>query len=222
MTTRVTYHPEIFDVRNIDQARQIILTGEGSTTDERWVSETPWIADEISNSMTIGPDTILVDYGCGIGRMAKELIQRYGCRVIGVDISDNMRALAVDYVRSNRFLSCSPEMLDALVERGFVADAAISIWVLQHCLKPNEDIDRIHRALRPGAAVFVLNNLYRAVPTREKAWVNDGLDIKAMLGERFATRREGVPPVEKTAKDLVGIIFWASYEKAAQSMMTSG
>jgi SAM-dependent methyltransferase len=210
---RVTYHPEIFDVPNIDHARQIILTGEGSTTDDRWVSETPWVADEISSAMTITPDTMIIDYGCGIGRMAKELIQRYGCRVIGVDISDNMRALAIDYVRSSRFMSCAPEMLDALVERGLVADAAISIWVLQHCLKPAEDIDRIHRALKPGADFFLLNNVYRAVPTREKAWVNDGLDIKAMVGERFAMQREGIPPLEKTPKDLVGIIFWAAYRK---------
>ena len=212
--TRVTYHPGIFDVRNIDQAREIILTGEGSTTGERWVTETPWLADEISNSMAITPDSIIIDYGCGIGRMAKELIDRYGCRVVGVDISDNMRALAIDYVRSNRFMSVAPEMLDALVERGFQADAGISIWVLQHCLKPNEDIDRIQRALKTGADFFLLNNIYRAVPTREKAWVNDGLDIKAMVGKRFALQREGIPPLERTPKDLVNIIFWAAYRKA--------
>jgi SAM-dependent methyltransferase len=213
-TERVTYHPEIFDVRNIDQARQIILTGEGSTTEERWVSETPWLADEISNSMTIGPETLIIDYGCGIGRMSKELIDRYGCRVIGIDISDNMRALAVDYVRSPRFMSCSPPMLDALVERGLVADAAISIWVLQHCLKPEEDIGRIHAALKPGADFFLLNNLYRAVPTREKAWVNDGLDIKQLVGAHFTMQREGIPPLEKTPKDLLNIIFWAAYRKS--------
>jgi SAM-dependent methyltransferase len=212
---RVTYHPEIFDARNIDQARQVILTGEGSTTEERWVAETAWLANEISHSMTIAPDTIIVDYGCGIGRMAKELIERYGCRVVGVDISDNMRALAIDYVRSNRFMSVSPEMLDALVERGFRADAGIAIWVLQHCLKPADDIDRIHRTLKPGADFFLLNNIHRAVPTVEKAWVNDGLDIKAMVGQRFAMRREGIPPIERTPRDLVGIVFWAAYKRAA-------
>jgi SAM-dependent methyltransferase len=214
-TTRVTYNPQIFDVRNIDQARQIILTGEGSTTDERWVSETPWLADEISNSMPITTDSIIIDYGCGIGRMSKELISRYGCRVVGVDISDNMRALAIDYVRSNRFMSVSPEMLDALVERGFQADAGIAIWVLQHCLKPNDDIERIHRTLKSGAEFFLLNNIYRAVPTREKPWVNDGLDIKALVGEHFAIQREGIPPLERTPRDLVDIIFWAAYKKDA-------
>ena len=51
------------------------------------------------------------------------------------------------------------------------------------------------------------------MPTREKAWVNDGLDIKAMVGKGFALQREGIPPLDRTPKDLVGIIFWAAYKK---------
>jgi len=39
----LTYHPELFDARTVEQARKIILTGEGSTTDERWKVETPFI-----------------------------------------------------------------------------------------------------------------------------------------------------------------------------------
>ena len=210
---RLTYNANIFDVRNIEEARQIILTGEGSTTDERWKSETPYLADAIHQALRITPETILIDYGCGIGRMAKELIQRHGCRVIGVDISDNMRALAPSYVQSNRFFACSPEMLDTLVARNFVADAAISIWVLQHCLKPAEDIERIHRALVPGGGLFVLNNLYRAVPTREQPWANDGLDIKALVRERFSLEMEGKPSDAQTPRDLRDIIFWANFRK---------
>lgn len=209
----VTYDPAVFDAPNMDYARRIILTGEGSTTDERWQSETPYLASLIESSIGITVDTVLIDYGCGVGRLAKELIQRYGCRVIGVDISANMRLLALDYVQSPRFTTCSLEMLDALVQRGFTADAAISIWVLQHCLKPVEDIDRLHRALKPGGDVFVLNNVYRAVPTKERAWVNDGLDIKSLLRDRFSPQKEGVPPEEITPRDLRGIIFWASFRK---------
>jgi SAM-dependent methyltransferase len=210
----LTYNPEIFDVGNIEAARRIILTGEGSTTDERWESETPYLADAIQNSLKITADTILIDYGCGIGRMAKELIQRHGCRVIGVDTSNNMRILAPNYVQSSRFLACSPEMLDMLVARNFVADAAISIWVLQHCLRPTEDIDRIHRSLAPGGGLFVLNNLYRAVPTRERHWVNDGLDIKSLLCNRFSMVMEGKPTEDKTPRDLRDIIFWANFLKS--------
>jgi 2-polyprenyl-3-methyl-5-hydroxy-6-metoxy-1,4-benzoquinol methylase len=212
--TQLTYHPAIFDVRNIEQARQIILTSEGGTgTEERWRTETPYIADLIREATDITADSILIDYGCGIGRLAKELIARHGCRVVGVDISASMRALAIEYVQSDRFFACAPEMLGALALRGFVADMALCIWVLQHCLHPGEDVDRIGNALRPGADVFVLNCLHRAVPTKEAAWVHDGIDIRAVLSGRFSVVKEGKPLTGKVADHQSGI-FWSHLRKA--------
>ena len=35
----------------------------------------------------------VLDYGCGIGRIAKELILKTSCKVIGVDISESMRKM---------------------------------------------------------------------------------------------------------------------------------
>jgi SAM-dependent methyltransferase len=92
----LTYNPEIFSVPNLSQAKNIILTAESSTTEERWKTETPMLAALIAAHNKIGPDTVMLDYGCGIGRMAKELIARHGCRVIGVDISPSMRALSIE------------------------------------------------------------------------------------------------------------------------------
>jgi len=211
--TTLTYLPQVFDVLNMQSAREVILTHEGAgSAEERWQTETPYVADLIEKSLALTSETILIDYGCGIGRLAKELIARHGCRVIGVDISINMRALAVDYVRSDRFLPCSPEMLDALVERGFTADAAFSVWVLQHCFKPADDVERIHRSLAPGADLFIVNNFARAVPTNE-GWVNDGIDIKALLTGRFSLTDEGIPLDEKMAPRLRGKVFWASFRR---------
>lgn len=209
----LTYHPELFDARTLKQAREIILTGEGSTTDERWKVETPYICGLIAETITLAAESVVVDYGCGIGRVAKELIARHGCRVIGVDISATMRALAVDYVQSDRFVALAPDMLDGLVMNGFTADAAIAVWVLQHCLTPAEDIGRIDCALRPNGKLFVLNNIYRAIPTREQAWANDGIDIKATLEGHFTVVREGKPPEDVTPRDLKDIIFWSFYAR---------
>jgi 2-polyprenyl-3-methyl-5-hydroxy-6-metoxy-1,4-benzoquinol methylase len=209
----LTYHPEIFDAETPEQARRIILTGEGSTTEERWRVETPYLAGLISSGIALDSHSVVVDYGCGIGRLSKELIARHACRVIGVDISARMRALAVDYVQSDLFLAMAPATLDALVAKGFRADAAISIWVLQHCFNPAEDIDRIDRSVAAQGAVFVLNNIHRAVPTRERAWANDGIDIRALLDQRFAVVRTGKPPEEVTPRDLRDIIFWSFYAK---------
>ena len=209
----LTYRPELFDARTVDQARKIILTGEGSTTDERWRTETPFICNLITETIPLTESSVVVDYGCGIGRVAKELISRHGCRVIGVDISAAMRAMAVDYVQSDRFVAVAPDMLDGLVGSGFAADAAIAVWVLQHCLAPGDDIGRIDSALKANGRLFVLNNIYRALPTREQAWVNDGIDIKATLDAHFDIVRAGKPPEEVTPRDLKNIVFWSFYAR---------
>ncbi len=212
---RLTYHPELFDTPSVEHARAIILTGEGSTTDERWQKETPWICGLLAEHIPLTPDSVVVDYGCGIGRVSKELIARHGCRVLGVDISAKMRAMAADYVQSDRFVAVAPDMFDGLVANGFMADAAITIWVLQHCLTPGDDMSRINAALKPNATLFVLNNIYRAVPTREQTWSNDGIDIKATLDRNFQLLHTGKPPEEVTPRDLKDIIFWSFYAPKA-------
>ena len=147
--TELTYNPRIFDVTNIDEAMRIILTSEGSTTEHRWATETPYLGDLIASSLEISEQTLILDYGCGIGRMAKQLISRHGCHVIGVDISPSMRALAAVYVGSDRFFACPPEMLDLLVARGITFDLVLTVWVLQHCLDVRADVARIVSALAP-------------------------------------------------------------------------
>ncbi|UYN94975.1 MAG: hypothetical protein KIT25_23655 [Enhydrobacter sp.] len=69
----------------------------------------------------------------------------------------------------------------------------------------------MNRALSPDGKLFVLNNIYRAVPTKGQARVNDGIDIKALLQEHFVLEREGRPAESITPRDLRDIIFWASF-----------
>src|SRR6185503_7519527 len=124
------------------------LTPEGRSTQERWETETPALASLAGAVLKLTPDSRVLDYGCGIGRLSKALIERFGCRVTGVDISAPMRALAPDYVRSHRFEAITPA---ALFDRGEGAfDAGLAIWVLQHCHKPQADSGLIRRALRAG------------------------------------------------------------------------
>ena len=208
---QLTYHPAVFHANDIAQAMAIIMTPEGSTTAERWETETPYLADLIAQELTITADTLLLDYGCGIGRLAYELIQRHNCRVVGVDISPSMRALSVIYTRSDRFMSCSHEMLEGFVARGMKFDAALSLWVLQHCATPAQDMARIRSALKSEGALFVVNGVFRSVPTVESGWVNDGVDIKTMLAAEFGVIHEGKLAREKTTESLATHAFWASY-----------
>jgi len=211
---QVTYYPDVFKVDSIASAMNIILTPEGSTTEERWKTETPYLIDLICKQIEIPETALLLDYGCGIGRMTKELIAKRNCRAAGVDISASMRALAPVYVQSERFFACSPETLDDLVARGLRCDYAISIWVLQHCLKPADDIARLHRALRPGGQLFVVNGFSRAIPTREKGWVNDGIDLRTLLDGQFSLVADGKLSAEHTTAIIAEHCFWASYRRA--------
>ncbi len=177
MIAQATYSPAIFNVGTMDQAKRIILTQEDAlTTDQRWKRETPYLVSLIEQSIPLDDTSVVLDYGCGIGRMSKALIERFNCRVIGVDISRSMRALAADYVGSDRFLACAPEALGWL---GVRFDAALTVWVLQHCYAPQDDIERIKSAL--DGPLFVVNDRQRIVPTREVTWINDGKDIAQML-----------------------------------------
>lgn len=180
---QATYSPAVFDVSSTAAAMAIILTPEqGQDTDERWRRETPYLAEMIVRECKVTERSWVLDYGCGIGRLAKALIERTGCHVVGVDISPNMRQLALRYVASDRFVALSPTMLDGFVrDHGVRFDAALSVWVLQHCFAPKDDIDRIVASLRFGAALFVVNETRRFVPTAEHGWVDDSADIHEML-----------------------------------------
>jgi cyclopropane fatty-acyl-phospholipid synthase-like methyltransferase len=208
---KLTYNPAVFDRSNLDEARGIILTPEGSTTDDRWTVETPLVCELIKNAIAITAETLILDFGCGIGRIAKELIRRHGCKIVGIDISDKMRAMAADYVGPGEFCAYPLDMLEALVHHGVQFDAAIAIWVLQHSFNPSHDISLLRAALKQSGRLFVLNNTMRSVPTKERSWVSDGFDVKNQLVKAFAIKQEGILPSEVIAPWLVGNHFWAVF-----------
>lgn len=210
----LNYNPEVFDVADEAAARRIILTPEwGQDTEERWRRETPYLLDLIAERMPPRAGSLVVDYGCGIGRIAKGLIERFDCRVLGVDLSQDMRALAPRYVDSVVFSTVSLPMFRTMVDAGLRVDAAVAIWVLQHSLKPGIDAGLLRDSLKPGGGLFVVNLKGRAVPTREKAWANDGVDVRALLADQFQPVAEGelddriVPPQTRE------LSFWGQYAR---------
>ena len=184
MNQQATYYPEVFNPVSIPDARKIILTSEDDlTTDERWELETPYLIELMEKNYNFHSKSVVLDFGCGIGRLSKPLLTKYpGMRIVGVDFAPNMRALGAYNCQNNDFCIIAPGMLD-LFEETF--DYVIGVWIFQHLLYPKIDIEMIHKAMKPGAKLFAVNNHHRSIPTRENDWVNDEISIKNLLDETF-------------------------------------
>jgi SAM-dependent methyltransferase len=201
----VTFRSEAYEVATIEQAMALIVTPElGTTTEERWEKETRYLADNINSFLAIRPESCVLDYGCGIGRIAKALIDKFGCRVIGIDTSRSMRQLAPEYVLSERFTIWSPETLDKMIAKGFRADCAICLWVIQHAFDPLDVIGRIDRALAPAGLLYALNSASRCVPTSE-GYSDDGFDVRSALSRVFSEENYHLMPATVTTPNLASV-----------------
>jgi 2-polyprenyl-3-methyl-5-hydroxy-6-metoxy-1,4-benzoquinol methylase len=65
---------------------------------------------EFAAQLGLRPDMHILDIGCGIGGSARFLAERYGCRVTGIDITD-------DYVRTAEALARRVGLADRVVYR---------------------------------------------------------------------------------------------------------
>lgn len=186
------YDPSVFNVDGIDHAKWVILNPDGvHTPEERWAVETEYLLHSMAAWAPLKNASVL-DWGCGIGRLDKPLIEQHGCTALGVDVSASMRSLAIDYVKSPNFLSCDPSAMPTLLKLGMKFDVALAVWSLQHVPDPAADIEMIKNALKPGGRLFVLNADVRFVPTSENgkfAWANDEKDVWQKLDRDFVTLR---------------------------------
>lgn len=212
---QVKYDPSVFlNVENVDEAVRIILTPEaGLTSVHRWRTESPYLVEMLERWAEQLKQTYVLDYGCGIGRLAKPLIEKHGCSVVGVDISPNMRALAASCVASDRFFALAPDMLWHLTPGMF--DGALAVWVLQHVLDLDAECARLYDMLKPNGWLFVVNNKGRVLPSNDGRWIDDQLDVRAALAKvGFAEQTIGaLAGADIAPGTFADNTFWAVYRK---------
>ncbi len=121
--------------------------------------------------LTTGNNGRVLDFGCGVGRLARALRPYFG-EVYGVDISDEMIRLAREYTPSCTFVLNQRDNLSLFQDNFF--DFVYSNIVLQH--QSNKEMARSYirefvRIMKPnGTAVFQipykLTPRYRLQPRR--------------------------------------------------------
>ncbi|WP_329376187.1 class I SAM-dependent methyltransferase [Streptomyces sp. NBC_01351] len=121
-----------------------------------WLLGYPFVFRALARRL--GPGAVLVDYGCGPGKVADAAARRLGARVLGVDTSPQMLELA---------RASAPAVAEYhLVENGRVtglADGCADAVMCNHVLAslPTEEallavFTEVRRLLRPGAPLVLL------------------------------------------------------------------
>src|SRR5258706_440612 len=82
-TVASSYDPDFFQPTDFDHARSIILAcADRQTLDRRWAEETAFLSEAITRELQLRPSSLLLDFGCGVGRIARGLIETSGCSVL--------------------------------------------------------------------------------------------------------------------------------------------
>jgi ubiquinone/menaquinone biosynthesis C-methylase UbiE len=171
------YRSEIFNPANLQHAKDIVLTPDPNRPD-KFEHDTKFLLDIIEKQNIVNASSIVLDFGCGMGRNSKELINRFNCNVFGTDISINMLKFATIYVDNPKlFVTCNRVNLTECI------DIVLSAFVLQHVEKPIEEIEHIVSVLKPGGYLILLNDpktrLYPGGFREDNSviWYNDFVNI---------------------------------------------
>lgn len=193
------YVKEIFNPLTFDQAKHVVLTSDPNNPD-KFERETTQLVDILEKELNINEGSTLLDFGCGMGRVSKELITRFNCNVTGVDISERMKTFATLYVSNPKKFKTTE-----ILESNFF-DVCIAVLVLQHTENPAIEIQKISNAMKPDGTFIVLNENKRMVPSDIDSegyiiWNDDRFDIFTEI-ERHFTLTKTIPYPPNTELDI--------------------
>lgn len=161
----------------------------GFTIQQRWETETPAFAKAILRHAHNG--ATILDYGCGVGRIAKAVLRLDTggiiTRLVGVDASEHMLNQARQHVADSRFVACKPGELGK-----HVFDMAYLVYVLQHvpAISIRNVLARIHYHLKEDGALVYCSSDYRmAIRYDAPQFFDDrilGVDLRAEVSKLFA------------------------------------
>jgi ADP-heptose:LPS heptosyltransferase/SAM-dependent methyltransferase len=177
----------LFKPKDFEEGKHAVVGDcNGFTMQQRWDAETPLFAREILSLLPNGAN--ILDYGCGVGRLAKEVLKQssYSVSVTGVDASPDMMQQARDYVNDAHFSTSAPVELG---ERKF--DLCYLVYVLQHvpAIEIREILARIHYHLKEDGCLVYCSSDYRmAIRYDGGGFFDDrflGVDLRGELSRYF-------------------------------------
>jgi demethylmenaquinone methyltransferase/2-methoxy-6-polyprenyl-1,4-benzoquinol methylase len=106
------------------------------------------------------PEDRVLDVACGTGLVSKALVERWGCRVVGLDQSAAMLGRAREKVASSTRLAGRIELVEGQAESLPFADAEFDhltfTYLLRYVDDPAATLRELARVVRPGGRVSSL------------------------------------------------------------------
>lgn len=128
------------------------------------------------------PDDVILDAGCGYGRVTERLLSR-GARVVGVDISRKMISYCHRELQGD-FAGAIGDVGDLPFRDGSF-NKVVCVGVLAHVESPQQVIREFTRVLKPGGTFVTVNNnlllLYHSLFHLPRFFVADW--VRQLLGQ---------------------------------------
>lgn len=176
----------------------------GFSMQERYEKETPVFANQILTYLSKIENPQILDYGCGVGRLSKEILeQNPKAFVYGVDASDDMIALSTENLKGidNCLFTRPEEIVD--YEQNF--DLVYLIYVLQHvpAIEIRDILSRIHYKLKDDGVFIYCSSDYRMAIRFDQGGFFDDRFLGVDLREEISRFFEEVEPLfdEQTLND---------------------
>jgi SAM-dependent methyltransferase len=175
---------------------------------------------ELADRLPVAPGAFLVDIGCGLGGPARYMAKRFGCRVMGADLTERFVAAGN---RLSELLGMRPQVElqagDALALP--YADGTFDAGYSQHVTMNIRDRRRFWaeaaRVLKPGAAFALTEHGLGSgvAPHFPVPWSGDGSGSFLVAPEETA-RIAGEAGFEAIRIEEVGEKYVAGYRKGQQ------
>jgi demethylmenaquinone methyltransferase/2-methoxy-6-polyprenyl-1,4-benzoquinol methylase len=138
-----------------------------------------------------GPGERVLDVATGTGLVARELVRRYGCSVVGLDQSPEMLAAARARLGRERALAARVRLVEGEAERLPFADGEFDhltfTYLLRYVDDPGATLAELARVVAPGGRIASLEFGVPPNPLWRGAWrlyTNVGLPALGRLASR--------------------------------------